>query len=564
MASKRKFSPLWNHFDSTEPKKAKCNYCSKILTLSCSSIGTLSRHMKKVHPTVNIAPKRLESIDESEENSNKNVQVATTSSTISVVTTTTSSGTRPTVTTTNIISATKGKVAGTTVKDYIVVKKPLPLIRTQQLDEQLIKMIAKGYHAFRLVEEKEFQKFVDMLNPSYKLPTRKTLSESLLSKLYNRTIESMKKEIGGESATAVCITTDGWRSVTNDDYIGITVHFIDPETHILRTVMIDCLQFNESHTMINISEFLKEKFREWCIDQKICAIVSDNASNILGAVRIGGWRSIRCFAHTINLVVKDSLEIIADTVIKVKNVVEFFNRSMPAQRKLKEIQEQMHLAPLKLKQDVCTRWNSTYDMLNRFLKIKEALIASIAIMTAELALTPNDWMIIEKSLPILSIFYEVTNEVSAENYVSASKYIVLCKLMYTQIQKFSNETVETIKGLVSFFKTELMHRFGDIEKNMLLREATILDPRFKKSGFRDIRNFEAAAADLKLKIGRIVLSDERPLQPAEPVEPTPGCSKVSSLWEQFDGEVARQVPENPVAAAELEVRLGPSAAVSAF
>ncbi|CAK1578836.1 unnamed protein product [Parnassius mnemosyne] len=72
MASKRKFSPLWNHFDSTEPKKAKCNYCSKILTLSSSSIGTLSRHMKKVHPTVNITPKRLESIDESEENSNQN------------------------------------------------------------------------------------------------------------------------------------------------------------------------------------------------------------------------------------------------------------------------------------------------------------------------------------------------------------------------------------------------------------------------------------------------------------------------------------------------------------
>jgi zinc finger BED domain-containing protein 1 (E3 SUMO-protein ligase ZBED1) len=205
---------------------------------------------------------------------------------------------------------------------------------------------------------------------------------------------------------------------------------------------------------------------------------------------------------------KDSLEIIADTVIKVKNVVEFFNRSMAAQRKLKEMHSEMHLAPLKLKQDVCTRWNSTYDMLNRFLKIKEALIASIAIMRAELALTPNDWMIIEKSLPILSIFYEVTNEVSAENYVSASKYIVLCKLMYVQIQKFSNETVEPIKSLVSFFKTELMHRFGDnIEKNMLLREATILDPRFKKTGFRDIRNFEAAAADLKLKIGRIVLSD---------------------------------------------------------
>ncbi|CAG4938791.1 unnamed protein product [Parnassius apollo] len=71
---------------------------------------------------------------------------------------------------------------------------------------------------------------------------------------------------------------------------------------------------------------------------------------------------------------------------------------MPAQRKFKEIQEQMHLAPLKLKQDVCTRWNSTYDMLNRFLKIKEAPIASIAIMRAELTLAPNDWMIIDSAV----------------------------------------------------------------------------------------------------------------------------------------------------------------------
>jgi hypothetical protein len=42
------------------------------------------------------------------------------------------------------------------------------------------------------------------------------------------------------------------------------------------------------------------------------------------------------------------------------------------------------------------------------------------------------------------------------------------------------------------------------------------------------------------------------LQPAEPVEPTPGCSKESSLWEQFDEEVARQIPENPVAAGIVE------------
>ncbi|CAH2207577.1 jg25847, partial [Pararge aegeria aegeria] len=551
MASKRKYSPLWDHFESTEPKKAKCNYCSKTLAMSSSSIGSLSRHMKKVHPTINIKLNRLERIDDHEENASstdldQNVQEVPTTSTA------TSTSTAPIATTSTATTSTKAttvrrstQIASTSMKDYIEIKKPLSLIKSQQLDEQLLKMIAKGYHALRIVEEQEFRKLVEMLNPGYKLPTRKTLSESLLPKAYNKALERVKKEI--VKAIAVCITTDGWRSVTNDDYIAITAHYIDPDTYKLCSVMIGCCNYNESHTMVNISEFLHEKFCEWNIDYKITAVVSDNAANILGAVRIGGWRSVSCFAHSINLLVQNSLTTISETVTKVKNVVEYFNRSLPGARKLKEIQEQMNIAPLKLKQDISTRWNSTFDMLNRFFKIKDAIIATIAIIRSDLALSPNDWIVVEKAIPILSIFYEVTNEVSGENYVSASKYIVFCKLMSNQIEKFSAETTEPIKAFVTRLKDEMMQRFGDVEKNVLLREATILDPRFKQRGFRDIKNFDTAAAELKSKIGRIILPSERSNIP-EPAEPSTVPSKANSIWEQFDEEVARLVPENPVAA----------------
>lgn len=64
MASKRKSSPLWNHFEQTEPKKAKCLYCSKVLAMSSSSIGSLSRHIKQIHSTINISMNRLEPVQE--------------------------------------------------------------------------------------------------------------------------------------------------------------------------------------------------------------------------------------------------------------------------------------------------------------------------------------------------------------------------------------------------------------------------------------------------------------------------------------------------------------------
>lgn len=90
------------------------------------------------------------------------------------------------------------------------------------------------------------------------------------------------------------------------------------------------------------------------------AIVSDNAANILAAVQLGEWRSVGCFAHSLNLFVQESIKAISDTLIKVKRTVEYFQRSTTGLNKLKSVQKQMTLEPLKLKQDVSTRWNSTY------------------------------------------------------------------------------------------------------------------------------------------------------------------------------------------------------------
>lgn len=126
--------------------------------------------------------------------------------------------------------------------DYVQTKKCLPRIRIQQLDEQLVRMIAKGYHALRMVDEVEFRKFVEMLNPGYTLPTRKTLSQSILPKVYNKVLEKVKEQI--KKAAAICCT-DAWTSSVQDGYIAVTAHFIDIESHKLCTVMIGCVEFNE-------------------------------------------------------------------------------------------------------------------------------------------------------------------------------------------------------------------------------------------------------------------------------------------------------------------------------
>ena len=46
------------------------------------------------------------------------------------------------------------------VINFIEVVKSLPLRKSRILDEGLIRMISKGFHPFKIVEEPEFKKFL--------------------------------------------------------------------------------------------------------------------------------------------------------------------------------------------------------------------------------------------------------------------------------------------------------------------------------------------------------------------------------------------------------------------
>lgn len=112
----------------------------------------------------------------------------------------------------------------------------------------------------------------------------------------------------------------------------------------------------------------------------------------------------------------------------------------------------MHVAPLKLKQDVVTRFNSTYDSLQRLLKVKEVLIATPAIMRPDIRLFHEDWQTIEKATDLLKPFYEITLEISGETHVSASKYIVFSKIITRVLNKYAPENNQKIQQLHNSLK----------------------------------------------------------------------------------------------------------------
>lgn len=67
------------------------------------------------------------------------------------------------------------------------------------------------FYPFDIVEDKEFQKMMAMLNSGYKLPSRKTVLNILIPSIYNKTRENVRVTL--DKTYAVYLTTNGWTSV---------------------------------------------------------------------------------------------------------------------------------------------------------------------------------------------------------------------------------------------------------------------------------------------------------------------------------------------------------------
>ena len=74
-----------------------------------------------------------------------------------------------------------------------------------------------------VVEHVGFRNLITKLEPRYELPSRKTLTEKILTDLYKRTKSKLREFL--DTSSAVSITTDGWTSVANESYLGVTCHF---------------------------------------------------------------------------------------------------------------------------------------------------------------------------------------------------------------------------------------------------------------------------------------------------------------------------------------------------
>lgn len=143
--------------------------------------------------------------------------------------------------------------------------------------------------------------------------------------------------------------------------------------------------------------------------------------------------------------------------------------------------------PLKLLMDVITRWNSTFDMLERITKLQEPLEAAIGLLHNPVQnLSHEEWRVLPEILQILKPFKQLTEEMSSEKEVTISKVLAgntsIIRIL-NNLRNTNTLTQELSKKLLDTLISEFNSRFKNSSRHPILSKSALLDPRFKKQAF---------------------------------------------------------------------------------
>lgn len=280
---------------------------------------------------------------------------------------------------------------------------PYSFAEQSHITAKLIQWIIVDLQPFNLVEQKEFQLFINSLDSRYVIPCRQTIKEEV-NTLFSKRRLNVKLGINN-IITKIALTTDIWTSSYNNTaYLGVTMHYINDNWEI-KKCLLDFIPIEGSHTGTLISTKLANILQDFNISDRIISLTTDNGSNMLACGRELAnklemeffnftFSSNRCAAHIINLAVKAGMKYLDSSIIKLRKFVIKIRNSQSLIDDLKSICRIKNKKFLMPVQDVDTRWNATYLMIERQISMQEVmeiLVNSHHNILGDLYPTSTEW-----------------------------------------------------------------------------------------------------------------------------------------------------------------------------
>ncbi|XP_022017274.1 zinc finger BED domain-containing protein RICESLEEPER 2 [Helianthus annuus] len=368
-------------------------------------------------------------------------------------------------------------------------KKRAPLDQ-EMYREKLAYSIIKHNYPFSYVEHKGTRDLHKFLHRDVKPITRNTAKADVL-KIYDREKTILKEKLQKVNGR-VCLTTDLWSSITTDGYMALTAHYVD-ENWVLRKKVLNFKVIPPPHSGKILAEYMINFLADWGIQKKVFTITLDNAkyndvlvnclsshlrlNNVL--VCDGDFTHVRCSAHVLNLIVQEGLKVIEGAIEKVRESVKFVRGSGARKYKFAECIHHLSLQCGKyVRQDIVTRWNSAYLMLDSALAYRKAY-ARLALVDSSYKSFPTEkeWARVETITELLKPFYNITTLFSGSSYPTSNLYFHNVWRIQMRIEDAINNTDNVISGMAK----EMKKKFDKYWENysMVLSFAVVLDPRYK-------------------------------------------------------------------------------------
>lgn len=405
-----------------------------------------------------------------------------------------------------------------------------------------VKLIVAGSLSFNFVELEEFDDLLGMLNSA---APEWMVGRTAISSHTKKAFISTKSKLITQLAEVekVSLTCDLWTSPNVRSVLGITVHYVDPASFQLKDLLLDIVEVEGNHSGSNIASYMLESLRSFDLIDSVYCLTTDNASNNDTMSRVlqenlPGYTTkdnlLGCAGHIFNLAAKEALAPLsakasdnlacaipatltdllsaqysgdyARTLIgKLRATANKMRKSPQSRQRFSQIVESHRRAGNKVEgncllSDVATRWNSSYFMAQRALRLRPC----VEIWEVSENITPNqritaeEWEMCGAIVKMLAPLDEATNLLSQSTNSSSISlllitYRALLDGMQTQLKSFDYRNLKpalegAIKKLQEYYDSK-------ISTKPIYKLATVLDPRFKLHPFvKDKDNIEEIKA----------------------------------------------------------------------
>ncbi|EYB87034.1 hypothetical protein Y032_0269g820 [Ancylostoma ceylanicum] len=416
-------------------------------------------------------------------------------------------------------------------------------IRTVKIERAILQFICTATLPLSIVENRGFQNLMSILCPRFKIKSRTHFTRNSLVDLYNEYWTKVDEMLSG--ASHISFACDTWTSADNNHSIlGLTAHFISKDM-VPKFVVAAATPIKTRHTAENTKALLAKVLGTFNIgEEKIHMFVRDAATSMVATTNLLNMKSWDCFAHKIQLAVKDGLKILDSfengsnsLIARLTSIVRKLKKSGVDKESFKEYQTLCDVPNRMLVKGIEVRWNSMYYMISRFLEVKKPLELFLLDHHKYPMLDSCDWDMMKKIAEVLKPLAMAIESVQNRYFSPISVVIPLYRVLLKKLEE--GGSLIHVKRAI---RTGLISRMRDYEENEELVMATIVDPRYKDAYFTTNRR-----ELLVKKMEEIIISLRQP-EPSPVHEESPEKDPENPFFSFWQSDLGRCTPSpNPLA-----------------